>query len=160
MSFTYSPFRTLELPSEDNAPALKSHGNRLPLPSRKKRPHLWGRSFKEAERRECQARPYKAPFWPPARLIGNCREHCWKRVKVISLSAASFVPLRNALAPPKPDVTTPCDKPAAKYLYDHRLARFPNPRDASAQVNPGRANCRMMHIRCTPLLSWTVTTEG
>ena len=76
----------------------------------KKSGPFWGHSFKEAKKEGCQGKSKAVPFRQPERRVERCRDF-WKRVKLITVAAASLVYSESALAEPKLVVTRPCDMP-------------------------------------------------
>src|SRR5689334_6957044 len=89
------------------------------IPYKKKRPHFWGHSFKEAMWRECQGRRCKVPLLSE-RFNGSCREH-WKKALV---AAASLLRGHNALAEPKVSTAAGAWRRAANGHILLRLAGF------------------------------------
>lgn len=101
---------------------------------------FWGHSFKEAKKEGCQGKSKAVPFRQPERRVERCRDF-WKRVKLITVAAASLVNSESALAEPKLVVTRPCDMADSEAVVS----------DAVTSTNLGRgpANHRLLCVEAT-----------
>ena len=113
----------------------------------------WGHSFKEAKKEGCQGKSKAVPFRQPERRVERCRDF-WKRVKLITVAAASLVNSESALAEPKLVVTRPRDMADSEAVVSDAVTSTNlGKRTGESQAAMRRGNCRILHIRCTPILS-------
>jgi hypothetical protein len=101
---------------------------------------FWGHSFKEAKKEGCQGKSKAVPFRQPERRVERCRDF-WKRVKLITVAAASLVNSESALAEPKLVAQGHVTCRTLKPLY---LMRLPPPTWAR-----GPANHRLLCVEAT-----------
>lgn len=91
---------------------------------------------------------------PATRTASREMSRFLERVKLITVAAASLVNSESALAEPKLLVTRPCDiADSEAVVSDAVTSTNLGKRTSESQAATRRGNCRILHIRCTPILS-------